>query len=208
MPTTKHLVYTTLLCLCMLTIMHSAAHARETQPTPIGGGSGITAFAPDESSPTGNTPTPGWHAAWEDQVRQDFIDYQLSEKSEGSSDIGGYDNMILEFNDIRHSSLAITSGGNIYLAAEIYSAVNGYGIRIYRSTDNGITFSLWGQRENTIQSENFRSPSILVAEGSADLVFLVYTNDSVGSKTINMVSSPLGLQSRRDHHERCRNRLR
>lgn len=196
MNATKPVLNAVLLGLALLVLTLAPAQARELVPTPIGGGVGVTTLVSDEAGSVQIGTDIGWHDQWEDKIRQDFNDFQRREKSEGNSNLGGYDNEVVSTDDLRHSSLAITSSGEIYLAAEVYDVSTGYGIQVFLSEDDGNTFVLWDQLHNALLSEQFRAPSILIAEGIADRIYLIYTRITAGeSQSIRMVTADLPAKS-------------
>jgi FlgD Ig-like domain len=92
--------------------------------------------------------------------------------------IGGTDVIVVEPSqeELRTATIAIASDGTMYAAASHYSfAYLNTIIEVYRSLDGGATWSVWDRLASSTSGESNSSPSLTVAEGAEDLVFLAYT---------------------------------
>jgi len=111
--------------------------------------------------------------------------------------IGGDDKLILSTPAIavNHAySMDIAENGDIYGAFEASDAVTGAEVRIYRSRDGGDTWSLWGTRSDADPARNYHQPSIHVAEGDEDRLYLAYQYENgAADRVINVVYSSLDL---------------
>ncbi len=167
----------------MLCFAFSATGARELLPTPAGGGQGNTILAEDENFPSKEISAIDWYQIREEKIRKDLNKFGLPDKSEGTSTIGGYDVEKSFANENTHSDLAVAENGDIYHAYEVYSASNGHFISFRRSTDGGTTWDDWGQLFEASSSETFRAPSIVVAEGIENRLYVAYSREASGSET-------------------------
>jgi len=168
----------TLLLSLLLCFSFSFVQARELLPTPPGGGVGNTILAGDEDfSGKVNSPT-DWYQIREEKIRKDINRFSPIDKSEGDSSIGGYDVGTAHDAENFHSDLAVAENGDIYHAYEVYSSAYGFYISFRRSTDGGTTWEHWGQLFNVSPSETYRAPSIVVAEGTENRLYVAYARES------------------------------
>jgi hypothetical protein len=113
--------------------------------------------------------------------------------------VGGDDKLILSDSTIAAShgySMDIAENGDIYTAFEISNPATGAEIRVFRSQDGGDTWSLWGTRSDANPTRNYHYPSLHVAEGDVDRLYLAYQYENgAADRVINVVYSSLDLQS-------------
>ena len=81
--------------------------------------------------------------------------------------VNGLTGPILEY------SLDIDSSGKIYVAYEMDGFFGGE-IDVLRSTDSGLTWEDWGLFRSFDPDEDYRDPSLHVAEGDVDRLFVAY----------------------------------
>ncbi len=113
--------------------------------------------------------------------------------------IGGDDKLILNDPGIAAShsySMDIAENGDIYAALEVDDPTTGAEIRVFRSQDGGDTWSLWGTRADANPTRNYHQPSLHVAEGDVDRLFVAYQYENgAAERVINVAYSSLDLQS-------------
>ncbi len=171
-----------------LIIMFAFSHssARELVPTPAGGG-GPDRFANtvDAGPEVQNSQDLNLLMARQDRMEQSFRDFLLqqnsdADKSEGHSNIGGYDKLVVDVSRMGKSDIAVASNGDIFLAIEVTSANYGTGIKIYRSNDSGESFFQWASMSTAVANEHLLDPCLVVAEGNDDRLFIAYTEVTEG----------------------------
>lgn len=98
-----------------------------------------------------------------------------------TDDIGGDEVVVTTHEDIGEHSMDIDSQGRIFVAIETMTGANPPEVQVYRSVDAGDSWELWGQITQGAGSEYFfQGPSIHVAEGVEDAVFVAITYRLVG----------------------------
>jgi hypothetical protein len=111
---------------------------------------------------------------------------------------GGDDVLIAAHTDMEQGhSFDIAENGDLYVAVEIRTS-GGPEIRVYRSQDGGDTWVLWGTKSDADPNIEYRQPSIHVAEGDRDSVYLAYQKwiiDPNDDRDIWVSSSPLGASA-------------
>jgi hypothetical protein len=114
--------------------------------------------------------------------------------------VGGDDKLILTHPSLEGSftyigySMDIAENGDIYVAAGVADAVEGGEIHVYRSQDGGDTWTLWGSKTDADPARNFHFPSLHVAEGTENRLYLAYRFDpGAADQTINISYSDLAL---------------
>ncbi len=99
------------------------------------------------------------------------------EKLAGDSTIGGDDVVVFTTETIAQEyayDIDITEGGDIYIAVQVLDDVNGYVIQVWRSLDSGDSWSQWGVRYDEQEDAWLAKPSLHVAEGTEDRLYLAY----------------------------------
>jgi hypothetical protein len=94
--------------------------------------------------------------------------------------------------------MAISSSNDIFVAVQLDNATNGPRINVYRSEDGGDTWVLWGSRADSDgnTTSGFREPSLIVAEGATDQVYLAYTFvATTGVPEVRVAYSPLHVDN-------------
>ena len=111
---------------------------------------------------------------------------------------GGDDVLVVAHPEMEQGhSFDIAENGDLYVAVEIRTA-GGPEIRVYRSQDDGDTWLLWGTKGDADPNVHYTQPSIHVAEGDADSVYLAYQKRIVepdDDRDIWVSSTPLGAGS-------------
>ncbi len=112
-----------------------------------------------------------------------FQSFQQRQKQGNENDksqwttVGGDDVVIMTADDISFMDgfdMDITENGDIYVVVQVKHAVYGSQLQVWRSLDGGSTWNQWGLR-NDVDPDNYYSrPSIHVAEGTVDRLFLAY----------------------------------
>jgi hypothetical protein len=110
-----------------------------------------------------------------------------------TKDFGGDIKVSSQVSDDReiNPSLASDSNGNLYAAwQDDYAGLARDYVEVYKSTDGGTSWSLFGSITNTATLE---TPSIAIGEGSTgDLVLVAYiVDDGVAPRYIEVATSPL-----------------
>jgi hypothetical protein len=113
--------------------------------------------------------------------------------------IGGDDELIVRDSTIADDHgcfMDIAENGDIYVAFEISDPATGAEIRVMRSQDGGDTWSLWGTRSDANPTRNYHDPSLHVAEGDQDRLYLAYQYENgAADRVINVAYSSLDLPS-------------
>lgn len=106
-------------------------------------------------------------------------------------DIGGEDLVLLSTSRINGVSMDIASNGDIYLASQFLQTSGLHGIQVFRSQNDGATWSLWGILETAPgEGDTYTQPFLKVVEGTVAKCFLVYNHGSnLFTSRIMMVSS-------------------
>ncbi|MBE0567867.1 MAG: hypothetical protein IH621_18075 [Krumholzibacteria bacterium] len=94
-------------------------------------------------------------------------------RASGYDDLGGDDATVVNLDRAYTPGIAIAGNGDIYVAVESHP-LDGREIRIYRSRDGGETWEIRG--EFAAEAEGFKDPSLVIAEGAAERIFLAYTH--------------------------------
>jgi hypothetical protein len=164
--------------------------AREVVPAPVISGPGQSIYAPD------NMPSPPEKIGTLPVLDGGEIP-ALSARGDAKwiDDIGGDDLLVLENNEIRDLSMDIAANGDIYLAITREQTGVTIFIEVYRSTDNGQTWELWG----TIGGGDYffyREPHLRIIEGDVSGCFVLFSGSSSEHRArIMLISSPLGGSS-------------
>jgi len=114
----------------------------------------------------------------------------------GSNEIGGDDLVLMTHDSIVSYSIDSDSQGRLFVAVEVWRDGRG-SIRVYRSVDAGDSWQLWADfTESPPAVQHFGRPSLHVAEGVVDAVFIAYAYwDGANPRTRVFVSgSPLDLE--------------
>lgn len=144
----------------------------------------------------------------EERVRQQRLFDRMRQASPSSTKpyrpaapsdaIGGDDMFVTASQEIAFVpgswSTDIAENGDIYVAVEVRDAVEGAEIRVYRSTDGGTEWSLWGTRGNADPAIDYHAPSLHVAEGTQNRVYVAYQfENGAADRTVNVAYSEANL---------------
>ncbi len=105
--------------------------------------------------------------------------------------IGGDDIPLTTLEILGTVSLDIADDGTIFAAVHRYDTDTGNEIRVYRSTDQGNYFYLWGTLSDPSLSVHYMMPCLEVVEGLVDAVYLAYQHNA----DVCMVTSPITAAS-------------
>ncbi len=104
-----------------------------------------------------------------------------------SLDTSGGDDITIMTHDRISSTHAydmeITNDGDIYVAVQVMHEDYGYQIQIWRSLDGGTTWNFWDQRNDEDPDHRYARPSIHIAEGAVDRLYLAYEFHNINSDT-------------------------
>ncbi|MFH2052727.1 MAG: FlgD immunoglobulin-like domain containing protein [bacterium] len=156
-----------------------AGHDRPADHPPIPRGPGVSVLAPDEALPFSGDLAPGRESPA--SARENALLESLSRdlKAAPYDDLGGDDVLVATDLDIRDVDLDIAENGDIYAVVQVNVELTGYEIRIYRSQDGGDSWPLWGSLSHSSAAETFSRPSLVVAEGAEDRLYLAYRRQSL-----------------------------
>jgi hypothetical protein len=182
-----------LACLLLLALaITPAAPAREVVPAPPGGGPGQTVFAPD-NGPLG---VPGSLPALPPDADPAAIQPLAGGAKFPLDTIGGDDVLVLEHEEAGDVSMDIASNGDIYVAVQRWQGGSvGSLIVVYRSSDHGNTFQLWGTLQGG-ELHFYVDPHLKVVEGSVSGCYILFSARGGGTDAdVWLVRSPLGGSS-------------
>lgn len=93
-----------------------------------------------------------------------------------------------------NSSLDIAQNGDLYIAIEWGPPfTTSEQISVFRSTDHGATWPLWGRLYDSNEIHSYYQPCLHIAEGTQDRLYLACRYfDGAGSDRIRVAYSPLG----------------
>ncbi len=100
-------------------------------------------------------------------------------------EIGGEDIEIASISSTVLPRLEITSTGTIYVALLPVFGLSPT-LNIYRSEDGGQTFTLWSSWEDGFPGDLGIVSDFVIAEGTTDRAFLVYSTEVPGPRTVNV----------------------
>lgn len=105
--------------------------------------------------------------------------------------VGGDDVTIMSHANISSTDaydMDITNDGDIYVAVQVQHANFGDQIQVWRSLDGGTTWNYWDQRSDDDPDVRFIRPSLHVAEGAEDRLFLAYEyhNPNMNTQPVNV----------------------
>ena len=108
--------------------------------------------------------------------------------------VGGDDVFITSHPWANYVDLAVSTTGDLYAAVQVDPGEYSYGLEIYRSADDGQSWYLWSQFSDPDPDVDFMDPSIVVAEGDVDRVFVSWVRYDVASYSsrVQVAVSPLG----------------
>jgi hypothetical protein len=180
-----------LLAILFCTSATAGAIARETirgtTPNPPNGGPGLTILPVDQN------PQPPARSGYSEQAaRERFREFIRSKDGSRTWDeIGGDDIHVYSQEHARAESIDIDSNGNIFIAVALTLGEESE-IRIFRSTDHGSTFQMWGRLWDAAYVEEYVEPCLRVVEGTVEACYVAYSVMQTGvPNQIRMVSSPL-----------------
>ena len=167
-----------------------AALAREHVPTPPGGGEGVSVLPADQLNPG--------QGAVSRPRSYDWFAYAapLLDKSR-AGDLGGDDVDVYTMINAQVADLAIATNGDLFAAIAYYTSDEVCHIIVRRSDDGGTTWRTWGQIPGPSGGQEYRRPSLHVAEGDADRCFIAYVVDTgnYNECELHVAWSPLDLES-------------
>ncbi len=100
-----------------------------------------------------------------------------------AGDIGGTDMIVFEDEIVNSASMDIASNGDIYLASGSDSAAEDQSIKVYRSTDGGTTWDLWGAVEQyPFVGVSIYSASLCIAEGLVNKCYIAFLSTTSGQR--------------------------
>jgi hypothetical protein len=176
-----------LLILLSLTSGLASASDRNPAPPPTDSLVGPQTYAPDMEIPfSGNT------------VRLDYLRHRqatiLDSKSRGRDDVGGDDVLIDEAPYCYGIDYTMSTSGDMYCVLEVGPEDNNIGLEIHRSTDGGHSWYLWSAFRDPDPLVDYVDPSILIAEGNEDKIFLAWAHWDANThiSKIQLATSPLG----------------
>ena len=137
-------------------------------------------FAADHAIAGRGTPSPNWRDIDKQQLLEAVWD-QVAKADDRYDDIGGDDVLVDQLGRMMDSDIAIAENGDIYVAVENDPPTGGSEIRIYRSTDTGTNFSLWGRLYGSVSGDYYMEPSILACEGVENRLYVAYKRYVSGS---------------------------
>ncbi len=130
----------------------------------------------------------------DDRIPEDgnLKDWNLKDRDRDA--VGGDDVLVNSFPWAYYSDLAVSTSGDLYAAVQVDPGEYNYGLRVYRSADDGHTWSLWSTLADPDPDVDFTAPSLILAEGVVDRIFLAWVRNDVASysSTIQVAVSPLG----------------
>jgi FlgD Ig-like domain len=162
-----------LIPLILFFAVSAIADSRVIVPTPEGGGPGVSTAAEDLAIPFAGDPEPGWEARRTELLESAYARISGA-KAAPYDDLGGDDVLAYTRENIRSSDMAIADNGDIYIVLEVYEDGTGSELRFLRSTDGGDSFSYWGRLYHIDSGTTYSRPSIVVAEGTEDRLFVAY----------------------------------
>lgn len=171
-------------CFCIL--IHGGAWGSERVPipTPPGGGEGVTLGLQDMAIPVSGA-IPSNFETKDRALARLPQNLKFPPADKALPDIGGDDVLVADHGDIvSDCSMDIAANGDCYLAVEFKDPVSGFGIWVFRSTDGGDSWDLWGTLSDPSPDIEYARPSLLVAEGSADRCFVAYTKYVIGPELV------------------------
>lgn len=108
--------------------------------------------------------------------------------------LGGDDVLIMANEDAWNAPIDIAANGDIYVATEFFHPTDGPAIRVFRSTDGGATFPMWGEITYPAEFEWINSVSLVVAEGVVErchVAYTLYDNSNPSTRSIVVASEDL-----------------
>ncbi|MFH1841999.1 MAG: hypothetical protein ABIF77_02230, partial [bacterium] len=190
-----------LLCLLFLATV-SLAGERSAATAPAASNEGIDTAPADLAIPFHDGPMTD-RAVRLQSMRQRaeaaIIDQIPLEKSRGYDEVGG-DDVIIDDSEtyLRDSSIDIATDGSIYVAVELNpDAGGGHAIRVYRSLDDGDSWTQWGELSDPDPVQQYEHPCVHIAEGNLNACFVAFTRGVVGTgnREIRVARSDLSLAS-------------
>ena len=104
----------------------------------------------------------------------------LAVTAEPEFDEVGGDDVLAAIEDsiraIAAPSMDIANNGDIFVAVQV-EVPDDYEIHVYRSQDGGRTWQLWGTLADPATDSQFHEPSLCVAEGNVDRLFVAFRHD-------------------------------
>ena len=159
-----------------------SAAERVAVPPPPGGGEGVRIAPLDLAGPY----VPGARFDSRDDLRT-ALDAELAAlwrsreagKSSRDDEVGGDDIIVADDPHFYQCTVAVSSSGDIYLAAEStdpFSSGDEWGILVFKSSDGGDTWDCCGQFTPVVVGEEYSDPELLIAEGVEDRCYLAYAH--------------------------------
>ena len=192
-----------LLAVAVLLQLAGPALAREAVPVPVGGGESLfpadnlpsairdASSRPSSSHPTPEAALPGRPPRANDRSEPEVPPAFRELLRARFDDLGGDDVLVGDDPDSRNLSMDIASNGDIYIGIQLLSETVLERYEIYRSQDNGMSFTLWGTLGTGV-TDAFMDPCLEVVEGTESLCLVAFVFKTPAARSvITMVSSPL-----------------
>jgi hypothetical protein len=174
-----------LMVLLIIVFSVNSATARDVVPAPPGGGPGLSVHPED------NVPLPAAESiiALDDGIRMPSPpDIAAMSRLD---DIGG-DDLHVQSGTFLEMAMDIAPNGDIYLAHSEENESDDWVINVWRSTDAGVSFSLWGTLAGA-GGEYYTDPDLRIVDGTQPVCMIVYGyDDHIEPAQIRLVSSSLG----------------
>ncbi len=170
------LICSCVICLTMLVAPDStSANERPMQPTPANRPPG-TARSPLDDVPRPGS-TPQIDAETRERLLENLSEYvdlpePELEKSDREGQVGGDDIQIIAGDNLQFASVAVSEGGDIFVACQVIDPVTDHEIQVFRSSDGGTAWDLWGRYRDPDPGVSYIDPHIVVAEGSDNRCFI------------------------------------
>ena len=174
--------------LCSSIFLTATTLARTPVPPPAGGGQGITIFDADMALPY-------------TQPMQRFttpramgpVEAFIPQSEHRSGMIGGDDVVAFNTPFLYRMDFASASNGDMYAVAMQAVEEQNIGLVVRRSTDGGSTWETWASFSDPDPLVDYWSPSIHIAEGTEDRIFLAwnYLGQPTSDYKIETAWSPL-----------------
>jgi len=172
------------------------AGARTPVPPPQGGGDGTAIYDPDMALPfsPGSAADPSRFVPEFDASLNAPFDAPAAGDSRGVV-VGGDDTTILETNHIYHKDLAAATNGHLFAVVSHAEEDNNIGLTVSRSRDGGTTWEDWATFADPDPLVDWSRPSICVAEGVEDRVFVAWAKRTGTSNLVQVAYSPLHVET-------------
>jgi len=172
-----HFGYVVLFFTLLASLISFPLLAKDTLPTPPGGGEGLRHFPPDNDLPVLQDVPANWLDEHQDALQQ------AGSRDGGriAGDIGGDDVTLAEDIELEDVDMVTDHLGQIHVVATYIKGNGDRGLALYRSTDGGTTFIMNDfSAFNGLGVEDF-NPCIVACEGNENRIYLFHTRRVPGS---------------------------